>query len=104
MRSDLWGSITCGQNLDVKELTRLIPDKGSPERDYAISAHGHGLDHDRAIETARARSDVTMGLWKSSRCPHIGARKKPARSFRAGFRRRSCATERRLRRQIVPCF
>src|ERR1700756_5290450 len=36
MQFDLWGSITCGQNLDVKELTGRIPDEGSPKRDDAM--------------------------------------------------------------------
>ena len=76
MRFDLWGSITCGQNLDVKELTRRIPDEGSPRRDDTISAHRHGLDHDRAIEMARARSDVTWGLWKSPLWPPHWNKKK----------------------------
>jgi len=65
MRFDLWGSITYGQNLDVKELTGRIPDAGSPERDDAILARRHGLDDDRAIEIAGARSDVTEWVWKS---------------------------------------
>jgi hypothetical protein len=63
IRINLWSSITCGQNLDVKELTGRNLDDEDPKRDSAVSAHRHGLGYDRAIEMGGARSDVTMMLW-----------------------------------------
>jgi hypothetical protein len=65
MRFDLWGSITYGQNLDVKELTSRNFEYEVPKRDDSTSARRHCLDHDRAIEMAGARSDVTLTLWNS---------------------------------------
>jgi hypothetical protein len=37
------------------------------EGDHLGSLDRHGLDHDRASLMGGARSDVTMGLWKSLR-------------------------------------
>jgi hypothetical protein len=54
-----WRSITCGQNLDVKELTLRARGMNSQNETDALSAHRHGLDDDRATRRLCARSDVT---------------------------------------------
>ena len=64
-RFDPWDATSYGQNLDVKELRGRNLDDEDPKRDDAMLAHRHGLDHDRAIEIERARSDVTWRLCKS---------------------------------------
>lgn len=66
MQINLWGTITCGQNLDVKELAGWNRYDKDPKREDAVSAHRHGLGHDRAIEMAGARLDVTGRLWKNT--------------------------------------
>jgi len=62
--SNLWGTITCGQNLDVKELRIQTHGTNSQGGTNAISAHRPRLDHDCANEMTEARSDVTGDLWK----------------------------------------
>ena len=66
MRFDLWAAISCGQNLDVKELRGRNLDDEGPKRDDAISAHRHCLDDDRASLMRGARSDVTRNCGKLS--------------------------------------
>jgi len=66
MRNNLWGTITYGQNLDVKELTGRNFDGKGPKRDETTSAYRHGLDHDYPIGIVDARLDVTRVLWKTS--------------------------------------
>ena len=66
-KNDLWGTITCGQNLDVKELTGANLTDDGPKRDDVIPAHRCGLHHDRASSMCRTRSDVThSGCGNSS--------------------------------------
>ncbi len=65
LRKNLWGAITCGQNLDVKELRSRTLRNRVPKRDDERSAHRLGLDDDRASEVVRARSDVTPEMWKT---------------------------------------
>ena len=64
MRFDLWGSVTCGQNLDVKELTDRNFEYEGPKRDDSTSEYRPGLGHDRAIEMVGARLDVTRECGK----------------------------------------
>jgi len=63
-----WRSITCGQNLDVKELTLSGSRDKFRERDGVLSAHRCGLDDDRAIAGLCARSDVTRDCGKKKSC------------------------------------
>jgi hypothetical protein len=62
--SNLWGTITCRQNLDVKELRSQTHGINSQDGTNAISEHRHRLDHDCANAITEARSDVTGDLWK----------------------------------------
>lgn len=49
IRINLWSTITCGQNLDVKELAGRNLGGAGPKRDDAVSVRRHGLDHHYAI-------------------------------------------------------
>ena len=64
-----WRSITCGQNLDVKELSVRAPGINSRNGRDALSAHRHGLDDDRKIAGLCARSDVTCACGKAWNWP-----------------------------------
>ncbi len=44
---NLWGTISCGQNLDTKELGGLMLLVNSRNGTNALSAHRHGLGDDR---------------------------------------------------------
>lgn len=65
MPSKKLGHITCGQNLDVKELKSRKSETGSKIAQRARPAHGHGLDDDGASAIVKARSDVTKGCGKA---------------------------------------
>src|ERR1700729_3566010 len=47
---NLWGTVACGQNLDVKELSGLTRRANSWKGMNALSAHCHGLGDDRRFE------------------------------------------------------
>ena len=56
MRSNLWGTITCGQNLDVKELTGSNLGDECPKRDYAgftVGGTNYALLHDDASGSSK---------------------------------------------------
>ncbi len=65
-KSDIksWRSTTCGQNIDVKELTLRDSRIRSRSGTEARSIHCHGLDDDCKIVGLCARSDVTCGCGK----------------------------------------
>ena len=63
--SNLWGSITCRQNLDVEELRSLCSRSFSRIGTEFRSLGCHGLDDDRANDNVSATSDVTVVVWKN---------------------------------------
>jgi len=63
-QNNLWGSITCGQNPDFKELMAGPGGQIPKTEPKTVFEHRHGLDHDCAIGGLWARSGVTTGLWK----------------------------------------
>ena len=68
-RNNLWGTITCGQNLDVKELTSGILQIDSQHGYECDAAHRLGLDDDRRLGIWGARLDVT---WRSGKEVEFG--------------------------------
>jgi hypothetical protein len=44
--SNLWGSITCGQNLDSKQFRGLEPGAGLQNGTTVACSHRHRLDDD----------------------------------------------------------
>src|SRR5208282_497346 len=63
-RKNLWATISCRQNPDVKELRACASGQVPESGRNAISAHHLGSDDDRAITVEDARSDVTRGCEK----------------------------------------
>ena len=61
-RKNLWGAITCGQNLVSKELSGGADRNGFQN---GALAHCHGLDDDRANGKSKARSEVTRACGKT---------------------------------------
>ena len=61
---NLWGTMSCGQNLDSKELRGWKLADEFQNGTNAGLAHRHGLDDHRAFGKVGARSDVTGWLWK----------------------------------------
>jgi hypothetical protein len=61
---NLWGTISCGQNLDFKELSGWKFADEFQNGTNAGFAHRHGLDDHRAFGKVCTRSDVTRWLWK----------------------------------------
>jgi hypothetical protein len=74
-------AIRISQNLVFKELRYKILVTNDLDRHDSISLDRHCLDHDRANSMACARSDVTMGLWKSLK---RGSHPRPSAALRAG--------------------
>jgi hypothetical protein len=68
-RFNPWGTITCGQNLCVKELSGRALEKQFQNGTDAVSAHRHGLGDHRAIGLFNTRADVTTKCGKAIGIP-----------------------------------